>query len=219
MDDRSTMSDVSVDDLSSVTSVSSLDSSFDTFNSSWSESDCTSMDEQFHVDDSGVDDRDPLQQPLYDGADISVSDSHALLLLYFLRHGLTKKAQSELLQLIELHLPQSAKTAGSLYKLKKLFKGIFSDVQADAHRFCDGCYGPLQPGESCEDRRCQGAKVKKFVMAPIAAQLKRKAEGMYKSKCYIALLPGSTSQLFSRVILICAKKARQKSLGTRLNVT
>lgn len=126
MDDRSTMSDVSEDELSSVTSVSSLDSSFDTFNSSWSESVCTSMDEQFHVDDSGVDDRDPLQQPLYDGADISVSDSHALLLLYFLRHGLRKKAQSELLQLIELHLPQSAKTAGSLYKLKKLLREFLS---------------------------------------------------------------------------------------------
>ncbi len=85
----------------------------------------------------------------------------------------------ELIQLVGLHLPSSAKGARSLYKLKQMFAEMFDDMQADSHHYCSACYSPLDAGERCSDSRCGGARVGRFVSVPIAAQLKHKVEGMY----------------------------------------
>ena len=60
--------------------------------------------------------------PLYEGAELSVLDSYLLLYQYALRHCLMKQAFMELISLVDTHVPKDAKTASSLYKLRKFFE-------------------------------------------------------------------------------------------------
>ena len=46
-------------------------------------------------------------QLLYNGSKLTTFDSYLLIMKYGLRHGLTKQALSDLLNLIEIHLPSS----------------------------------------------------------------------------------------------------------------
>ena len=64
-------------------------------------------------------------QPLFEGSEVSVLESYLMLLQYSLRHSLTKKAFSELLDLVIAHLPNTAKCATSIYKLKQFLLKCF----------------------------------------------------------------------------------------------
>lgn len=56
---------------------------------------------------------------LYPGSHISVFQSQLLVFQYALRHGLTTKAFTELLQLLSVHLPQNAAIPKSVHSLKR----------------------------------------------------------------------------------------------------
>lgn len=59
--------------------------------------------------------------PLYEGADLTILDSYLMLYHFALRHCITDTAFSELISLVDTHVPKDAKSATSLYKLRKFF--------------------------------------------------------------------------------------------------
>ena len=117
-------------------------------------------------------------EPLYDGADISVFDSFLLIFQFALRHSLTSKAFSELLQLLGAHLPLGAKQASSVYSVKKYFLKLFPSAKAQEKRYCGNCHRLLQESdEVCTNQYCSNASVEKFMASPVGPQLKAKMEG------------------------------------------
>ena len=88
-------------------------------------------------------------QPLFEGSEVSVLESYLMLLQYSLRHSLTKKPFSELLDLVIAHLPNTSKCATSIYKLKQFFIEMFSNVTGMPHKFCAKCHQLLDNVESC----------------------------------------------------------------------
>ena len=113
---------------------------------------------------------------LYEGAHLTILDSYATLLRFSIRHGLSKKALSELIQLVNLHLPHSSQSVRSVYKLNKLFTDTFDDVQTKSYNYCSSCHALLD-ADKCSNTLCDEAPVCKFIMFPLATQLKRRLEG------------------------------------------
>ena len=107
---------------------------------------------------------------------IFVFDSHLLVFQYSIRHGLTKKAFSELFALIAVHLPQSAKVPSSVYTLKKFFIEIYPEVSSVPQFYCSKCHQLLGEAVSTCDNGCNAGK-KQFLHIPIEKQLKHKLQG------------------------------------------
>ena len=119
--------------------------------------------------------------PLYECADLSVLDSYLLLYQYNLRHCITKQAFTELIGLVDAHLPRNAKSAPSLYKLKKYFEAHFNDIECQTYNYCEKCHRLLDTEletAGCSNG-CGGNSVKKFLYIPIENQLKKKLEGTF----------------------------------------
>ena len=66
--------------------------------------------------------------PLYEGADLTILDSYLMLYQFALRHCITDTAFSELISLVDTHVPKDAKPATSLYKLRNFFESKFNDL-------------------------------------------------------------------------------------------
>ena len=97
------------------------------------------------------------QCALYPGAQISALQSYLLLFRFSVRHSLTTKSFTELLQLVSVHLPASAKIPTSVYKMKQVFLECFPDSQATRHFYCDCCHRPLPSASSrCSGYGCSG---------------------------------------------------------------
>ena len=116
-----------------------------------------------------------FKKPLYDGADLTVFESYSLLLQYSLRHGLTKRAFSELLQLVGVHLP--TKSMASLYKVKKFFLDLYGDIILEPRHCCSLCHSLLADARADCPQGCTGATTVEFLSIPISNQLKRRLEG------------------------------------------
>ena len=119
--------------------------------------------------------------PLYDGADLNVIDSYLLLLQYSLRHSLTKKAFSELIQLVSVHLPSASKSAESLHKLKGIFIKLFDDIKSVSCKYCSKCHRLLESTTTvCPSGCC--VSIDEFLHIPLKPQLRRKIEGKIITK-------------------------------------
>lgn len=114
--------------------------------------------------------------PLYDGANITILESYLLLYQYALRHSLSKKALSDLLSVLNVHLPDQAKSAPSFYKLKKFFEVHFDDIESTVKYYCTKCHRQLESNSSTCPNSC-GSSVSAFLYVPVEPQLKRKLEG------------------------------------------
>ena len=86
--------------------------------------------------------------PLYTGAQLSATQSHLLVFQYALRHGLTSKALTELLQLISVHLPSGAHVPKSVQKLKRFILESFSDAEVVRHFYCKCCQRCLSSADA-----------------------------------------------------------------------
>ena len=83
--------------------------------------------------------------------------SNLLIFQYAIRHGLTTRAFTELLQLLSVHLPQNASIPKSVYSLMRLFVEAFPKAQAVKHFYCSFCLRPLQSStERCTGNGCGG---------------------------------------------------------------
>ena len=119
--------------------------------------------------------------PLYPGAQLSTFQSHLLVFQYAIRHSMTTRAFTELLQLLSVHLPRGAAVQKSVHSLKRFFVECFPEAQALEHYYCNCCQRPLPSSEaSCMGNGCSGdGHSAVFITIPIAVQLKRMMEGTY----------------------------------------
>ena len=118
--------------------------------------------------------------PLYDDAELSVLDSHLLMYQYALRHCITTQAFTELISLVETHMPRNSRAVSSLYKLRKFFEENFNDTKCQAYEYCSKCHRLIdleRTGEVGCSSGCEGATINTFVYVPVEAQLKKKLEG------------------------------------------
>ena len=153
-------------DVSLDCSTSSTDCDPDT-----SSTNASSSDRSATPDDGSM---DPLSQPLYNGATITLLDSYMLLMQHSLRHSLTKQAFSDLLRLVGMLLPN--KSMVSYYRLHKFFLDMYGDIMFTKHYCCAECHSPLHDKEGSCCNGCSSTAIE-FLTVSVASQLKRKLEG------------------------------------------
>ena len=128
-----------------------------------------------------------FETPLYEGTDLTVLDSYLMLYQFSLRHCLSKQAFSELILLVDTHVPKNAKSVSSLYMLKKFFEKNLNQVPCETHRYCTRChYMRVTSDTDAEDARspcgnpeCGEMSSNTFLYIPVDYQLKTKLEGRH----------------------------------------
>lgn len=124
--------------------------------------------------------------PLYPGADLSTFQSHLLVFQFAIRHSLTGKSLTELLQLLTVHLPQGAAIPKSVHQLKRFFVDNFPEAQAVQHVYCSCCQRSLASMEArCLGNGCSGGTPSVFITVPVGPQLKRMMEGRVKFNLHV----------------------------------
>ena len=166
---------------SSANSTSSVDSSRFSEVSSSSQSDTISPIRDSNYSTSSTVVEDDYHLPIYDGARITYYESHMQLFQYALRHRLTKAAFSDLLSVIENHLPP--KPTLSLYKLKKYFLHLYEDIELTTHYCCTTCQSPLPARNSVCPNDCKQS-AEEFISIAIQKQLTLRLKGMYSHNYY-----------------------------------
>ena len=129
-----------------------------------------------HFQDDELDSEGNFGQPLYPGAHLTFFESHLSVFQFALRHHLTKLAFSDLLNLIDNHLP-TTNSMVSLYKLKKHFLHLYRDITYTSHFCCSSCHATLSTLESPYPNSCEDEAME-FLSISVAPQLKRRLEGM-----------------------------------------
>ena len=155
-------------------SVITLDESED----STEEEDDTSSEEEEEDDDSD-DSREEesseiSDEPLYSGSRLTVMESYMQIMSYSLRHKLTKQALSDLLSLVDEHLPVSSMV--SLHNLRKVFLQMYEDIRFDQHYCCSTCQSPLTSSNDTCRHGCGDSAIE-FLTIDIEPQLQRKFQG------------------------------------------
>jgi len=124
-------------------------------------------------------------QPIYNGAAITVRESLLAILSFVMVHKLTGLCLHDLLSLIALHCGPNTHCLKSLYRFKNYFKMVGSKF-VTRHFYCTGCEVPLLNKDSiCE--LCEGRNsVSFFIEFPIVTQLQImfKRPGFYESLSY-----------------------------------
>ena len=173
--------------------VYSSDETSSTFNSGSSDetsSSSISSESECDTDDSETSATDPAElnhdeyechlsmkefhTPLYDDAELSVLDSHLRMYQYALRHCITTQAFTELISLVETHMPRNSRGVSSLYKLRKFFEENFNDTKCHAYEYCSKCHRLIDSeitGEIGCSSGCEGATVNKFIYVPVEEKL------------------------------------------------
>ena len=119
------------------------------------------------------------REALYQGANITKVDSHLLILEYSVSNSLTTKGLTDVLQLVNAHLPRCNSAPKSVYQLKKFFltEREFSDVVVSSvpYCYCSRCHQLLT-----DDECTNGCNVEsnEFLLIPVSSQLKRRLEGI-----------------------------------------
>ena len=91
-----------------------------------------------------------LMQPLYQNAPLTAYHSNLLLLQYAIRHSLTNKTFTELLQLMSVHLPPGSKVSKSVHHLKNFFLEAYPEAEeAVKHVFVDSVSGHCRLMQVC----------------------------------------------------------------------
>ena len=117
--------------------------------------------------------------PLYSGAQLTALQSHLLIFQFALHHSLTKRAFTELLQLLLVHLPPGSKMPKSVHNLKQVFVDAFPESKAKEHIYCSFCQRLMPSGtQTCEGDGCSSGNPAVFITIPIGPQVKRMMEGI-----------------------------------------
>lgn len=118
--------------------------------------------------------------PLYPGAQLSTFQSHLLIFQYAIRHGLTNKAFTELLQLLSVHAPSGACVPKSVHILKQEFMDAFPEAKAEEHLYCSLCQRSMSSrAQGCTGEGCTEGCLAVFITVPLGPQVKRMMEGMH----------------------------------------
>ena len=86
---------------------------------------------------------------LFQDSVVSCISSELAINSYISRHHLTKQAQEDLLQLVQLHVPQDSSVPSSVFTLRKY--SLLNPVSAKhiLHYMCPQCYTVL-PDKNCD---------------------------------------------------------------------
>lgn len=139
----------------------------DSFTSECSESECVSIDDEDECEASAFGD-----YPLYPGAKVTVADTHLRLLNFGLKHALTNSAFNDLLRLVKGILPTGALSPNNYYALKHFFSNTYGEIKDRNQNYCSKCHRLIQT-DGVQTSQCCSAKVGKFIILPVAQQLKR----------------------------------------------
>lgn len=119
-----------------------------------------------------------LATPLYQNALLTIVQSYVLMFQFAIRHSLTSKAQTELLQLLSVHMPQGAALPKSVHGLKQFFVQAFPHTNSVEHFYCSFCQRALPSREAnCKGTSCRGGSAGVFITIPLGPQLRRLMEG------------------------------------------
>ena len=131
-----------------------------------------------------------ITTPLYHSAAITQFQSLMLLLLFAIRNALSGKGITELLQLVRVHLPSSARMPSTVYSLRQFFIRAYPECNGQVHAYCSICHRTLQIGDGiCEVAGCEG-KSDYFICTQLPLQIKRMMEGtqlhlILWNSCYV----------------------------------
>ena len=145
------------------------------FNSSLSTEDHSKDDDASNELDSEGD----FDQPLYPESSLTFFKSHLQVFQFALRHRLTKLVFSDLLNLVNNHLPKTNSMV-SLYKLKKHFFHLYRDITSRTQHTSAAqavMHATLSALVSSCPNNCE-AEAMEFLPISVEAQLKRRLEGM-----------------------------------------
>ena len=118
--------------------------------------------------------RDFMKDPLYEGAHLSVFECCTLLMLFVIKHKLTKAALQDLLYLIQTVIPSiGCKMLTSIYRVNGLFSDFFGNKGPSLHYMCGNCGKLLKPGKTqCRaSRACKQARTVKFAELNVEEKL------------------------------------------------
>ena len=85
----------------------------------WEIPDTDTEEESEEADD--CDHQKSASESLFEGSALTTTASDVLILEYSMKHGLTNEAITDLLKLLQLHLPMPNKCTNSIFSLKKLY--------------------------------------------------------------------------------------------------
>ena len=125
-------------------------------------------DEMFNNEDINYQEND--DEPLYEGARLSVAESLISILSLSLRCNMTGVQLTELLRIIELHCPLHNKCVTTLHKFKKYFSD--SNTPLVRHFYCTGCTARLENGNCICTNCAEPSKLGYFIEVPIIPQIK-----------------------------------------------
>lgn len=114
-----------------------------------------------------------VDEPLYDGASLTVAASNVLIMKLKMRHSLSNECVQDLLSLIKLHCPTPSNCVTSLYKFSKKF-GKSNTV---LHYHCNACYQSVTEDDLvCTNTLCKNNLVSggrsSFIEIPLEEQLR-----------------------------------------------
>ena len=107
---------------------------------------------------------------LYPSSRISEATGKLLLQSLASKHGLTKSAVHDMLQVLRLHMPLEAVPL-SYSSRYRVFGGRSSMNNAIVHKMCSGC-GVLLSSSPCSDNNCRGASLSSQLISRFKTFLK-----------------------------------------------
>ena len=140
--------------------------------------DATDTEEQNSTTDDDLDEQEDecdVDKPLYPGGRLTVLESYMSITKYSLRHSLTKQALSDLLDLLDCHLPTTRMV--SLHKFRKYFLELYEDITFSTHYCCTVCQSPLENASSTCRNGCDKIGSIEFLSIHIEPQLRRRFRG------------------------------------------
>ena len=95
-----------------------------------------------HCDESCCKENLETKQDLFSGSTIGVHTSSMLIRSFMCRHHLTYQAKADLLQLLQVHLPNPNQLPSSLYTFQKMNTKCSVDINPEVteHHYCSQCY-------------------------------------------------------------------------------
>ena len=117
-----------------------------------------------------------LKQPLYSNAPVSVEESVYATYLYVVKNKLSYQATTQLLNLLQLHIPSPNLYPQSFHLLKKL---VEESTKLKVKHYCSTCLDEVPQREQCSAASCSRSALSHFALLPFEEQLK----DMFTGKC------------------------------------
>lgn len=139
------------------------------------------LDDDMDINDTN--DISSAENPLYDGAPISVAVSMLLIITFAIRHSLSGTALVDLLTLVSLHCALPNQCASSVALLKKFFMKLKNPIEF--HYYCTFCmeYQGTTKDKICKNKSCLKDLSRKdncsyFIIIPLMCQLAELLKGI-----------------------------------------